>query len=252
MAIAAVVVVAAVVAGGGTAPRPAGRAAAPEPFTAGLGARSARVLPGTGPRRRPAVVFLHGWGLTGRRAYGAWLRHLRARGSTVIVPRYQSGLQTPGDRAAGNALAGVRAALRRLRPRPRGVVVAGHSTGGVIAVDYAVRAGRLGLPPALAVLAVYPGGALRNVVPIPVEDPAGLPASLRRLVVIASPYDQVVGTGPAEELYGGAVTLPDTRRRLVLVDDRAAGDHFAPVVGSALARRVFWPALDRLVDLAAR
>lgn len=219
----------------------------PRPFTAGTGARAARVLPARGGNRRPAVVFLHGWGLLGRDAYRPWLRHLAARGSTVIVPRYQDGLQTPSSEVLDNAIAGVRAAVARLRPPPSRVVVVGHSTGGVLAVDYAVRAPSLGLPPASAVMAIYPGAALRTMPPIPQEDPAALPATVRRMVVLASASDVVVGTAPAEAIQQGATGLPLERRELILVTEPGAGDHFAPVTDTPAARRVFWRTLDDLL-----
>jgi acetyl esterase/lipase len=207
------------------------------------------VLPGRGPRRGPTVVFFHGWGLTGPTAYRSWLRHLTSGGSTVIVPRYQTSLRTSSEAVPDNALAGVRSALRRLRPRPRGVVVVGHSVGGILAVDYAARARELGLPPALAVMAVLPGGALRDMPPVPEDDPASLPSTIRRLLVLASPTDRVVGTTPAQAIFEGAVNVPDARRRLIEVHDPVAGDHFAPVVGSVAARRTFWSPLDRILSL---
>ena len=228
---------------------PASQMEANRPFVVGSGARSARVLPGRAPRERATVVFLHGWGLSGRRAYAAWLEHLADRGSTVIVPRYQTSLRTPSNTVVDNALAGVRNAIRRLERRPRAVVVVGHSVGGVLAVDYAVRARSAGLPPARAVMAVYPGGALRDSPPVPLDDAASLPSSTRRLVVIASPADAVVGTGPAEAIYAAAAKLAG-RRRLIRVEGPTAGGHFAPVLDSAAARRRFWKPLDRLVRLS--
>jgi pimeloyl-ACP methyl ester carboxylesterase len=225
------------------------RAEAPAPFVAGSGARSAQVLPRQGRVPRPTVVFLHGWGLTGPTAYRPWLRHLTARGSTVIVPRYQTSLRTRSEAVPDNALAGLRSALRRLRPRPRAVVVVGHSVGGILAVDYAVRARELGLPPALAVMSVFPGGALRDVPPIPEDNLANLPSTVRRLLVLASPTDQIVGTAPAQAIFDAAVSVPEGRRRLVLVDDPVAGDHFAPVLDSPAARRTFWSPLDRILSL---
>lgn len=224
------------------------RAPDPRPFVAGSGARAALVLPARGGTRRPAVVFLHGWGLTGRRAYRPWLRHLAEGGSTVIAPRYQDSLQTPSSEVPDNALAGVRAAVGRLRPAPRSVVVVGHSAGGVLAVDYAVRAPELGLPPAAAVMVVYPGGALRTMPPIPQDDPATLPPTVQRLVVFDSPSDAVVGTGPAEAIQQGATGLPLEQRELVSVTDPAAADHFAPVTDTPAARRVFWRTLDELLS----
>lgn len=243
-------VVAAVAAGGGGGEDRASRKP-PRPFTVGSGARSALVLPARGPRRRATVVFLHGWGLAGRGAYRPWLRHLAGRGSTVILPRYQTGLDTPPETVPGNAIAGIRSALRRLRPRPRGVVVVGHSVGGILAVDYAARAGALGLPPALAVMSVYPGAALRGRAPIPEDDPARVPGTVRRLVVLTSTTDEIVGSGPGEQIYSRAVGVPPERRQLVSVDDPAAGDHFAPATDSPAARRAFWRRLDRLLAAAA-
>ena len=208
------------------------------------------MLPARGGRRRATVVFLHGWGLTGAKAYDAWLRHLTSRGSTVIVPRYQTSLRTDSEKVPDNALAGVRAALRRLRPRPRAVVVIGHSVGGVLAVDYAARARPVGLPPAQTMMVVYPGGALKDMPAVPEDDAAQIPSSVRRMLVLASPTDKVVGTAPAEAIFTGAVNLPSDRRELITVDDSVAGDHFAPALDSGAARREFWKRADRLVRLA--
>lgn len=244
LALAALAVVVAVTAGRGpgSAPPPPLR-----PFTAGRGARSALVLPARGQRRRPAVLFLHGWGLTGRTAYRSWLRHLTVGGSTVVVPRYQTSLDTPSTQVPANAVAGVRAALRRLRPRPSGFVVVGHSVGGVLAIDYAVEAAGRGLPPALAVVSIYPGGAFKTMPPIPQDASSGIPASTRRLLVMASPTDTIVGTGPAQAIYDNATSLPPGRRELVAIDDPVAGNHFAPAVDSPAARRAFWAPVDSVL-----
>ena len=244
------IAVAVTVVGGGDGPRSQPTSTRPQPFSVGAGARSARVLPARGSRRRATVVFLHGWGLIGPKAYDAWLRHLTSRGSTVIMPRYQTSLRTDSEKVPDNALAGVRAALRRLRPRPRAVVVIGHSVGGVLAVDYAARARAVGLPPAQSMMVVYPGGALKDMPAVPEDDAAQIPSSVRRMLVLASPTDKVVGTAPAEAISTGAVNLPSNRRELITVDDPVAGDHFAPALDSAAARRQFWRRADRLVRLA--
>ena len=230
-----------------TRPRPQPQ----QPFTVGQGARGALVLPAEGDRRRPVVVFLHGWGLVGREAYRPWLNHLAARGSTVIVPRYQASVRTRPQGVLNDAVGGVRSALRRVRPRPRSVVVVGHSTGGVLAVEYAVAARRLKLPAARAIVSVYPGGALRDLPPIPQSDPAALPSATRRLLVLASSIDEVVGTVPAQAIHDGAVNIADGRRELIMIDDPVAGKHFAPVVDSPSARRWFWQPVDALLDRLA-
>lgn len=250
VALAVAIVVAIALASGGSDTRQPPRATRPpQPFAVGSGARAARVLPGRGAHRRATVVFLHGWGMTGPTAYDGWLRHLTSRGSTVILPRYQSNLRTYSLEVPDDAVAGVRAALRRVRPRPRRVVVIGHSVGGVLAVDYAARARQLGLPPAAAVMIVYPGGALKDMPPIPEESAAKIPASVLRLLVLASPTDQIVGTAPAEAIVAGAVAVPEDRRQLVSIDDPVAGGHFAPVLDSPAARREFWNRADQLIAL---
>lgn len=246
-AVIAVIVAGAVAISSFDGPGPDPKPRPPRPFTVGSGARSALVLPARGRRRRPVVVFLHGWGLIGPDAYRAWLRHLTRRGSTVIVPRYQASLRARPEAVPGDALAGVRSAVARLRPRPRRVVVVGHSVGGVLAVDYAVQARALGLPAAQAVMSIFPGGALRDMPAIPQADPARLPSTVRRLVVLESTSDEVVSTSAAEDIYHGAVGLPEERRELVTIREAAAGDHFAPVVDAPAARRVFWARLDRLL-----
>lgn len=240
-------------AGGREDPRPTGLRSGTSPLVVGSGARSAQILPGRGSKRRPTVIFMHGWGLTGPDAYSGWLRHLTARGSSVIVPRYQRSTRTPSREILDNALSGARSALRRLRPRPERIVVVGHSVGGVLAVDYAARADALGLPPAHAVMVVYPGGELRRMPAVPEVDPALVPPTVRHLLVLASPTDRVVGTATAAALVEGAVGIDRARRRLGLVDGAGAGDHFAPVLDTKAARETFWRPLDELLsDVGAR
>ena len=231
----------------GEDPAPAPGPKPPRPFTVGSGAKSALVLPARGRPRRPTIVFLHGWGLIGPQAYRAWLRHLNARGSTVIVPRYQTSLRARPQAVPDAALTGARSALRRFRSRPPSVVVVGHSVGGVLAVDYGVRARALGLPPPLAIMSVFPGAALRGMRPVPQADPGKLPSTIRRLLVLESSTDEVVSASAAETIYHGAMRLPEERRELVTIRDPAPGDHFAPVLDAPAARRVFWARLDRLL-----
>ena len=217
-----------------------------------------RIVVGTGPRAavvvrrsdappQPAVIFLHGWKLLGRDAYRGWYDHLARRGLTVIAPRYQLRRGTPPEDALENALAGVRAALRRVPVSGGRVTVAGHSAGGVLAADYAAVAAAEGLPRARSVLIVYPGSAIRgSATGIPSTDLSQIPADTR-LVVMASPADPVVGDVPARTIYESATAIPPERRTFVSVDDPRASDHFAPAVSSRTARTVFWRRLDRLV-----
>lgn len=127
------------------------------------------------------------------------------------------------------------------------MTVAGHSAGGALAADYAAVAAAQGLPPARRVLVIYPGRAIRgSVAGIPAADLSQIP-STTRLVVMASASDEVVGDAPARALIDAATAIPPERRTFVSTEDPAAAAHFAPIVASRAARRIFWRQLDRLV-----
>ena len=213
----------------------------------GEGARAALVVRMRGAGPQPAVIFLHGWRLIGPRAYRSWFAHLARRGITSSRRATSCGRPAHPRRRLDNAIAGVRAALRRVPVRSDRLTVAGHSAGGALAADYAAVAAARGLPTARTVLAIYPGRAIwGSVGGIPAADLSQLPPSTR-LVVMASAADQVVGDGPARELLAAATSIPPANRRLVWIDDPAAADHYAPVLSGAAARRVFWRQLDRLL-----
>jgi acetyl esterase/lipase len=222
-------------------------------FTVGEGSRGAAIVRrsgATGPQ--PVVIFLHGWGLTGSGAYRLWIRHLAALGNTVIVPRYQRDAQADPGLVRAWALAGIRQALRRVDVAPKTLVVAGHSAGAALAADYAAIARAASLPRPVGVFAVYPGRRILGYpAGIPEADPARIPGDTR-LTVMAGTRDVVVGLEPARDLHRRAVRIPATRRRLVVVREQGAADHYAPTRSGPRARRVFWRRLDRLIDAARR
>jgi acetyl esterase/lipase len=233
-----------------------GRRERPAPVRAipvGAGERGAVVLVTPGPTaRRPVVVFLHGAFATDPRTYGPWLDHLAREGEVVIYPRYQGAL-TPPARFLSNALAGVRAALARVPADRRALVVAGHSAGGALAADYGAVAPRVGLPPARAVFAAYPGRGLRGLRAPALQIPAAegrLVPPRTRILALASPRDRTVGTATARAIVRAARRVPARLRTLRLVSDRGVADHLGPQRASLAARRVFWVPLDRLVASA--
>ncbi len=212
---------------------------------AGEGARGAWVLRRRGgPREAPVVLFLHGWTAVDPASYGPWLAHLVRRGSTVVYPVYQDAPFLAPAVAFAGVVAGVRAALAAERlPRTRWVV-AGHSAGGAMSADYAASARRLGLPPARAVFAAYPGRQIRGIpLRLPEVDPAGIPAATR-LVALYGADDRTVGAITAKRTIARARTR---REELVRVGDPTVDDHLGPQRAGPATRRIFWRRLDALI-----
>lgn len=225
-----------------TRPRPIVR------FGVGRGSRGAAIVRRAGVSGpQPVVIFLHGWGLTEPSAYRGWIRHLAAMGNTVIVPRYQRDARSDPRRVRRWALAGIRQALRRMEVAPGSLVVAGHSAGAALAVDYAASARSSGLPRPVAVFAVYPGRSILGYPSgIPEVDPSRIPRQTF-LTVMAGTSDTVVGIEPARTLYRRASAVRPERRQLIIVGRAGVADHYAPTRSSPAVRRTFWRRLDRLL-----
>ena len=212
--------------------------------TVGQGPQTATIVRPDVDGRVPVVLFLHGWGATRPRFYQPWLDHLAREGNAVIYPRYQDSVVDQPSEVLGNALAGVRLALRRIDEQPGSLVVAGHSAGGALAADYAAIARTAKLPQPLAVFSAYPGRTLRRVnVGIPEIDPARIPSDTE-VVALAGTNDRVVGSRVARRI------ARSTGGRLVVVDDPRASDHLGPQRANATSRREFWDRLDALIGRA--
>jgi acetyl esterase/lipase len=212
----------------------------------GRGARTVTILEpsaqGAGPR--PVVVFLHGWGALSPSLYGPWLVHLVRGGQTVVYPRYQDSVLTDPTTVLATTVLALRTAFRVAPPAAGTLVVAGHSAGGALSADVAAVARGAGLPRPVGVFAVYPGRRLRGV-------RAGVPAiglttvpHGTDVVALGSARDDTVGTAEARRI--------GRLGRYVAVTDPRAGEHRAPLSSAAVARRVFWAPLDRLIRDARR
>ena len=212
--------------------------------TVGSGPQTATIVRADVEGKVPVVLFLHGWGATRPRFYRPWIDHLAREGNAVIYPRYQDSFVDQPAEVLGNALAGVRLALRRIDAEPGSLVVAGHSAGGALAADYAAIARSAKLPEPVAVFSAYPGRTLRRVtVGIPEIDPARIPPDTE-VVALAGTRDRVVGSRVARRI------ARSTGGRLVVVDDPRASDHLGPQRADAVSRREFWARLDALIRRA--
>jgi pimeloyl-ACP methyl ester carboxylesterase len=219
--------------------------------TLGTGAQAVTVArPGEARGALPVVLFLHGWGATDTGFYRPWIEHLVRGGNAVIYPRYQASVVDLPAQILGNVLVAMRRALAAVRIRPGSLVVAGHSAGGALAVDYAAVAAAVGLPVPRAVFAAYPGRVFSGIpFALPAVDPARIPAATS-LLVLTSPDDRVVGEATARAITAGATAIPAAHRRLVVVRDAAVADHLGPQRADEAARRTFWARLDALIARA--
>jgi acetyl esterase/lipase len=204
----------------------------------GRGARSYWIFePGSPtPAAAPVVVFHHGWLAVNPAAYGAWIDHLVRRGNIVIYPRYQSDPTTDPGEFLSNALAAVKDALDVLetspdhvRPDRQRFALVGHSAGGNLSAQMAAVADENHLPSPRAIVALMPG----EVKAVRGPNLAEIPATAL-LVVAAAEDDRVVGDVRAREIFAGASSIPEDRKKYILYrtdlhgSPRLVAHHFSP------------------------
>ena len=204
--------------------------------TLGAGAREVHVFEPAAPtpRRAPVVVFGHGWSAMTPSIYGAWIAHVVRRGYTVIFPRYQADPRTPVAQLTYHALAATRHALESLHrpghvvPDKRGVAFVGHSMGGLVATNLAVRAARGELPAPLALMVVAPGKTWPEPSPIafPLDDVSQLPARLHLLAIVGDD-DDFVGEIDARKVFKGATGVAPANKNYLRV---FSDDHGSPAL----------------------
>ena len=183
------------------------------------------------PADAPVVVFLHGWGATYPRMYGAWIDHLVRRGQVVVFPRYQL-LVTPMEEFTPHATRAVRRAFTVLEeeghvhPRRDQVAFLGHSMGGVLAANLAAVAAAEELPAPRAIFCVAPGitASERHDGFIALADLARIP----RGTLLLSMYgdaDEVTGARDAERIYRESTAVPPEDKDLLVLH---SDDHGRP------------------------
>ncbi len=216
-----------------------------ERLQVGRGPRGATIFRPANPLAdAPVVVFLHGWLAVDPAFYAPWIAHLVRRGATVIYPAYQEAPFLDAVSPLPNALIALRLAFERVPVTPDRLAVVGHSAGGALAADYAASARAAGLPAPAVVFGAYPGRSLRGFPQrIPTVSARNIAAGTR-VVVLAGAKDRVVGTRTARTI---ARTATRARVTLRIVRDPRADDHRAPQRSDAVARRIFWAPLDRLI-----
>jgi hypothetical protein len=235
-------------------------------ITAGCGGSSApRLRPlqqqgplGKGPREvwfyaakgkpRSLVVFLHGYGGPVEETpanHVDWLKHLAAKGSDVVYPRYEVDVST-------NPYADIDAALASARRRRLGnphvpVAVIGYSRGGRLAIDYSDWLAAHGHEPRLALL-VFPA----------VHAPGERLMSLRsfdsrmRVAMMVGDKDKVVDGVGARVILARLelARFPASRIKLMVVRSTRTfkATHLSVLGESAGAKAEIWKPADRLIE----
>ncbi len=180
----------------------------------------------------PLVIFLHGFSAIDPISYGAWLDHIVHRGAIVVYPIYQSDDQFIGgaDQFLPNVRTAVRSAIADLSTDSPDaldlsrVALAGHSAGGLLAVQYALSASEENLPVPTALMTLMPGGcaecgSLAAVLQIP-SDLSGDLAPDTLALLFNAQVDDVVGQGASRRIWRSLEQLPkDQRDHVVLTSD---------------------------------
>jgi len=160
------------------------------------------------PTSAPVVAFLHGYGGTNPKAYGAWIKHLVLRGNIVIFPIYQTSLAN-ADQYTDDAITAIQSALTLLgggghvQPELDHFALAGHSLGGVLVANIAALANSRGLPTPKCILSAHPGDANATVPvlqSIKTGDYSSIPSATLFLGIVGND-DSVVGTDEAISIF---------------------------------------------------
>ncbi|MCX7048833.1 MAG: alpha/beta hydrolase [Candidatus Sumerlaeota bacterium] len=223
------------------------------------------------PTTAPLIVFNHGWLAYIPGGYLAWTEHLVKRGNIVVYPLYQDSPFTVPEKFTPNAIQGVKDAIQELQtgrhPRPdlSKFAIVGHSAGGVITADMAVRTKTDGLPAPKAVMVTEAGrGSIGGKPNIPMDDYSKMASDALLLVVITEAYPVNDEAAPAELIFKQAPIPADNKNLITLMsDDRGhpdlIADHFAGCGNASGRRRAevdaldyygYWKLFDALCDAA--
>ncbi len=198
------------------------------------------------PGKAPVLIFMHGWGATNPRIYGAWIKHLVRRGNIVVYPLYQQpgSFRFPPAEITPNALSTVKNAIERLgsadhvRPDLTRVAVVGHSAGGQIAANLAALAGSTNaqeLPPFRAVMSVQPGKSWAKLdqIKIPLADLSQIPKSTL-LLTVAGDQDRIARDLDAKRIFEESTQVASRNKNFIVIRSDKHGtpallaNHFAP------------------------
>lgn len=178
-------------------------------------------------------------------SFAPWLAHLRARGAIVIYPQYR----TLAAESVGAALRAFESGLREGFARVRGlrlpVVAIGKSFGGSAVFSYAAAATAWDVPAPRAILSVFPALPLAPLPPAAIADSTFIE-------LFVGDADTTAGSAGANAFWRWLAGHPAGEKRYLVIRSRPGfvANHDSAQRSDAVARRIFWAPLDRLIERA--
>ena len=177
----------------------------------------------------PLVVFTHGFGEWNPLRYGNWIIHLVEQGNIVVFPRYQKDEYTTFPTSfTPNTVTGILRAIDTIKkhstwtqPELDNVFYVGHSYGGLISANLAVKYASYGIPKPKAIelscpgYGSYPGGQLTSY--------SGMDSAIKVLDIFER-SDTVVDSTFALQVFNQTTAVPYSHKNLV--------EHFADNTGT--------------------
>ena len=183
------------------------------------------------PDSANVVVFIHGWGETNLKFYGAFIDRMVRAGNIVICPRYQKSADIVYGTYTDSCARGIQRALDTLqltghvKPRLYHYFILGHSMGGVLTANMTTRYAYYNLPKPLAAFSMEPGADLASLL-LTDSEYAAFPADVKYLIGIGND-DNVVDSTAGKKLFYLTTAVPTSHKNLVR---QFADSHGSPAI----------------------
>lgn len=169
------------------------------------------------PDSANVVVFIHGWGETNLKFYGAFIDRIVRAGNIVICPRYQKVVGTNYETYTDSCARGIQRALVELqqpghvKPRLYNYFVLGHSMGGVLTANMTTKYAYYNIPKPLAAFSMQPGADIATLL---LPDYSGFPADVKYLIAVGED-DAIVDSTAGKKLFAQTTAVPTSHKNLV-------------------------------------
>ncbi len=170
------------------------------------------------PDSANVVVFIHGWGETNLKFYGALIDRIVRSGNIVICPRYEKTVDTAYGTYTDSCARGIQRALDTLnlaghvKPRLYNYFVLGHSMGGVMTANMTAEYAYYNLPKPLAAFSMEPGADITNTA---IARLLWLSRRCKKYLIAIGNDDAVVDSTAGKLLFYQTTAVPTSHKNLV-------------------------------------